>query len=233
MDSTLSAGDLGDLPCEKLVGSNTAGMSFSIRISFTCELLPKSRLNTKSIPHSAATSISLGFNVSMLNGLSPTIGLNVSINSGILSEKSSPAAIPISIMSAPESTKYWHLLISASLDKNGALAISERTLIGKSSPTGRFLIRMLFGFWRSFSIFSLSFSNFSMNLNASFRFSSSINLSAGLSSDSSMLPIKLRTIARSAPSVDPLNVGIPNSFVISLVPFLIKPGTRIMSISSS
>ena len=72
-----------------------------------------------------------------------------------------------------------------------------------------------------------------MNLKASFRFSSSINLSAGLSSDNSMLPTKLRTIARSAPSVDPLNVGIPSSFVISLVPFLINPGTRIMSISSN
>ena len=82
----------------------------------------------------------------MLNGLSPTIGLNVSINSGTLSEKSSPAAIPISIMSAPQSTKYWHLFIKASFDKNGALAISARTLIGKSSPTGSFPILILFGF---------------------------------------------------------------------------------------
>ena len=233
IDSTLSAGDLGDLPWEKLVGSKTAGMFFSIRMSLTSELLPKSRLKTKSIPHSAATAISLAFKVSMLNGLSPTIGLNVSISSGILSEKSSPAAIPMSIMSAPESTKYWHLLINASFDRNGAFAISERTLIGKSSPTGRFLIKILFGFSRSFSIFSLSFSNSSMNLNASLRFSSSINLSAGLSSDRLIFPTKLRTIARSAPSVDPLKVGIPSSFVISLVPFLIRPGTRIMSISSS
>ena len=169
----------------------------------------------------------------MLKGLSPTIGLNVFIKSGILSEKSSPAAIPISIMSAPESTKYWHLFISASFDRNGALAISDNTLIGKSSPTGRFLIRMLLGFLRSLSIFSLSFSNSSMNLNASLRFSSSISLSAGLSSDRSMLPIRFNTIARSAPSVEPLNVGIPSSLVISFVPFLIKPGTRIMSISSS
>ena len=185
------------------------------------------------MPFSAATLISSGFNVSMLNGLSPTIGLKVSTSSGILSEKSSPAAMPISIMSAPESTKYWHLLISASFDKNGAFAISDNTLIGKSSPTGRFLIRMLFGFLRSSLMFSSSFSNSSMNLNASFRFSSSINLSAGLSSDKSMLPIRFNTIARSAPSVEPLNVGIPSSLVISFVPFFINPGTRIMSISSN
>ena len=139
----------------------------------------------------------------------------------------------MSIMSAPESTKYWHLLIRASFERNGAFAISDRTLIGKSSPTGRFLIRILFGFSRSLLMFSSSFSNSSMNLKASLRFSSSINLSAGLSSDRSMLPIRFRTIARSAPSVDPLNVGIPSSFVISFVPFLISPGTRIMSISSN
>ena len=231
--STRSEGDFGDLPWEKLVGSNTAGMSFSFKIFWTSELFPKSRLNTKSMPFSAATCISFGFSVSILSGLSPTIGLKVSISSGILSEKSSPAAIPMSIMSAPESTKYWHLLISASFERNGALAISDNTLIGKSSPTGRFLISILFGFFRSSLIFSSSFSNSSMNLNASLRFSSSISLSAGLSSDRSMLPIRFSTIARSAPSVEPLNVGIPSSFVISFVPFLISPGTRIMSISSN
>ena len=208
-------------------------MFFSISRSFISELFPKSRLSTKSMPCSAATLISSGFSVSMLNGLSPTIGRRVSISSGILSEKSSPAAIPMSIMSAPESTKYWHLLISASFERNGALAISDNTLIGKSSPTGRFLIIMLFGFSRSFWMFSVSFSNSSMNLNASLRFSSSINLSAGLSSDRSMLPTRFNTIARSAPSVEPLNVGIPSSLVISLVPFLMSPGTRIMSISSN
>ena len=231
--STLSRGDLGEIPCEKLVGSNTAGISFSFRTSTSSALFPKSRLNTKSIPFSAATLISLEFNVSILNGLSPTIGRKVSISSGILSEKSSPAAIPISIMSAPESTKYWHLLISSSLDKNGALAISESTLIGKSSPTGRFLIKMLFGFLRSSLMVSASFSKSSINLKASFLFSSSMSLSAGLSSESCMFSTRFNTIARSAPSVEPLKVGIPSSFVISLVPFLINPGTRIMSISSN
>ena len=142
------------MPLEKLVGSNTAGMFFSFNISLTSPLFPKSRLKTKSIPFSAATLISLVFNVSMLNGLSPTIGLKVLINSGTLWEKSSPAAIPISIMSAPESTKYWHLFISASFERHGAFAISASTLIGKSSPTARFLIMMLLGFSRSFFMFS-------------------------------------------------------------------------------
>ena len=96
-------------PSEKLVGSKTAGVLVSFKTSSTLELFPKSKLNTKSIPYFAATSISFAFNVSILNGLSPTIGLKVSINSGTLSEKSSPAAIPISIISAPEYTKYWHL----------------------------------------------------------------------------------------------------------------------------
>ena len=230
--STRSSGVLGEIPSLKLVGSNTAGIPFSLSKGATLDWLPKSRLNTKSIPCSAATLISLVFNVSMLNGLSPTIGRNVSISSGTLSEKSSPAAIPISIMSAPQSTKYWHLLINASLDRNGAFAISARTLIGKSSPTGSFPILMLFGFWRSFSIFSSSFSKSSIILNASFLFSSSISLSAGLSSDSWIFSIRFKTMAKSAPSVDPLKVGIPSSFVISRVPFLIKPGTKIKSISS-
>ena len=125
-------------------------MFFSFRISLTSLLFPKSRLKTKSIPFSAAVLISFVFNVSILKGLSPAIGLNVLIKSGILSEKSSPAAIPISIISAPESTKYWHLFIKSSFERNGAFAISARTLIGKSSPTARFLIWILFGFSRSF-----------------------------------------------------------------------------------
>ena len=72
-----------------------------------------------------------------------------------------------------------------------------------------------------------------MNLSASFLFSSAINLSAGLSSDNSILSKRLITIAKSAPSVEPLNVGTPISLVISLVPFLINPGTKIKSISFS
>ena len=205
----------------------------SFKTSSTLELFPKSKLNTKSIPCFAATSISFAFNVSILNGLSPTIGLKVSINSGTLSEKSSPAAIPISIISAPESTKYWHLWIKASFDKNGALAISDSTRIGKSSPTGRFPIIILLGFFNKFLIVSSSFSKSLMNFKASFLFSSSISLSAGLSSDNSIWSIKFKTMAKSAPSVEPLKVGIPNSFVISLVPFFIKPGTKIISISSN
>ena len=72
-----------------------------------------------------------------------------------------------------------------------------------------------------------------MNLKASLRFSSSINLSAGLSSDNDIFSSKFITISKSAPSVDPLKVGIPSSLVICLVPFLINPGTKIISISSN
>ena len=140
----------------------------------------------------------------MLNGLSPTIGLNVSIRSGIWSERSSPAIIPISIMSEPEATKNSAFLIRSSLDKIGALAISDNTLIGKSSPTGRFLTRILFSFLRSSSLFSMSFSKSSMNFKACFFFSSIISLSAGVDWDSSKSSTKSRTIARSAASVDAL-----------------------------
>ena len=83
-----------------------------------------------SIPCSTAALISFGFNVSILRGLSPTIGRNVSIKSGISSERSSPAIIPISIISEPEATKYSAFLIKASFDKTGALAISDKTLKG-------------------------------------------------------------------------------------------------------
>ena len=60
-----------------------------------------------------------------------------------------------------------------------------------------------------------------------------ISFIAGLSSDKLIFSIKFKTIAKSAPSVEPLNVGIPSSFVISLVPFLINPGTKIKSILSN
>ena len=142
--------------------------------------------------------------MSILRGLSPTIGLNVSIKSGISSDLSSPAIIPMSIMSEPEATKNSAFLIKSSLDKIGALAISDNTLIGKSSPTGRFLTRMLFSFLSNSSLFSMSFSKSSMNFNACFFFSSIMSLSAGVDCDNSRSSTKSNTIAKSAASVDAL-----------------------------
>lgn len=99
---------------QKLVKQNSRSICFPLHLS-TLELFPKSSY-TKSIPYFAATSISFAFMCQYLTAYLQQFGLKVSINSGTLSEKLH-AAIPISIISAPESTKYWHLWIKASFEK--------------------------------------------------------------------------------------------------------------------